>query len=146
MQNSSVCAANRQQFFIKKAPSIIVPNIMIAILDRTSVLQPSPGADEAKAEVKTDSESAQELLAKLVGTHDESELCKLFLEISPLDSAYQPSTANGDDVLMDAAKSYRLSREKLQKAVAEEFAAKQDKETRVKPRTQSKTASVFWNF
>ena len=31
---------------------------------------------------------AQELLAKQVGTYDESELCKLLLEISLLDSAY----------------------------------------------------------
>jgi hypothetical protein len=48
--------------------------------------------------------SAQELLAKQVGRYDESELCKLLLEIILLDSAYQRSTASPDDVL----KRYRL--------------------------------------
>ena len=56
--------------------------------------------------------------------YDESELCKLLLEISLLDSAYQQSTANGDDVLMSAAKRYRVDADKLQKAVAGELAAK----------------------
>ena len=74
-----------------------------------------------------------------MGTYDESELCKLLLEISLLDSAYQRSTANRDDVLMDTAKRYRVDTERLQKAVAKEFAAKRDKKTlRAKPR---KTAS-----
>jgi hypothetical protein len=65
----------------------------------------------------------------------------MLLEISLLDSAYQRSTANGDDVLMSAAKRYRVDAEKLQKAVAAEFATKQNKKT-VKPKAQSKTASV----
>ena len=46
-------------------------------------------AKRHKVEAKKDSESAQELLAKQVGTHDEAEICKLLLEISLLDSAYQ---------------------------------------------------------
>jgi hypothetical protein len=49
-------------------------------------------------------------------TYDESELCKLLLEISLLDSAYQRSGKTPDDGLMDAAKRYRLDTEKLQKA------------------------------
>jgi hypothetical protein len=61
-----------------------------------------------------------------VGTYDETELCKLLLEISLLDAAYQRSTASRDDVLMDAAKRYRVDAEKLQKTVAKEFAAKRD--------------------
>jgi hypothetical protein len=73
--------------------------------------------------------SAQELLAKQVSKFDESELCKLLLEITLLDSAYQRSTASRDDVLMDAAKRYRVDTEKVQKAVAKEFAAKRDKKT-----------------
>jgi hypothetical protein len=43
-------------------------------------------------EAKKDSASAQELLAKQVGTYDEAELCKLLLEISLMDSAYQRSS------------------------------------------------------
>jgi len=46
-------------------------------------------AKRHKVEAQKDSASAQELLAKQVGTYDESELCKLVLEISLLDSAYQ---------------------------------------------------------
>ena len=76
------------------------------------------------------------------GTYDESELCKLLLEISLLDSAYQRSTASRDDVLMDAAKRYRVDTEKLQKAVAEELAAKRNKKTKAKAKPKSgKTAA-----
>jgi hypothetical protein len=77
-------------------------------------------------------------LAKQVGKYEEAELCKLLLEISLLDSAYQRSTSSRDDVLMDAAKRYRVDAEKLQKAVAKEFAAKRDKKA-IKPTTR-KTA------
>jgi len=61
-----------------------------------------------------------------VSTYDESELCKLLLEMSLLDSAYQRSSTSRDDVFIDAAKRYRVDAEKLQKAVAKEFAAKRD--------------------
>ncbi len=81
-------------------------------------------AKRHKVEAKKDSASAQELLAKQVGSYDEAELCKLLLEISLLDSAYQRSTSSRDDVLMDAAKRYRVDAEKLQKAVSEELAGR----------------------
>src|SRR5207249_2624218 len=72
-------------------------------------------AKRHKVEAKKDSASAQELLAKQVSKYDEAQLCKLLLEISLLDSAYQRSTSSRDDVLMDAAKRYRVDIEKLQK-------------------------------
>ena len=75
-----------------------------------------------------------------MGTYDEAELCKLLLEISLLDSAYQRSTASRGDVLMDAAKRYRVDSEKLQKAVAEELAAKRENKT--KARAKSKTRKM----
>jgi hypothetical protein len=81
-------------------------------------------AKRHKLEVKKDPDSAQELLVKQVGAYDESEVCKLLLEIVLLDSAYQRATASGDDVLMSAAKRYRVDAEKLQKAVVEELAVK----------------------
>jgi hypothetical protein len=87
-------------------------------------------AKRHKVEAKKDSASAQELLAKQVSGYDESELCKLLLEISLLDSAYQRSTTRGDDVLADAAKRYRVDSEKLQKAVSAELSAKRDKKTK----------------
>jgi hypothetical protein len=98
-------------------------------------------AKRHKVEGKKDSASAQELLAKQVSTYDESELYKLLLEISLLDSAYQRSSASRDDVLMDAVKRYRVDAEKLQKAVAREFAAKRDKKARAKPKARNKTAA-----
>jgi hypothetical protein len=69
------------------------------------------------------------LLAKQVSKYDEAELCKLLVEISLLDSAYQRSTTSRDDVLMDSAKRYRVDTEKLQKTMAKKFAAKRDKKT-----------------
>ena len=89
-------------------------------------------AKRHKVEAKKDSASAQELLVKQVGTYEEAELCKLLLEISLLDSAYQRSTASRDDVLMDAAKRYRVDAEKLQKAVVRELAAKSSRKERKK--------------
>src|SRR5208283_2724601 len=88
----------------------------------------------------------QELLAKQVGTYDEAELCKLLLEISLLDSAYHRSTASRDDILMDAAKRYRVDAEKLQKDVAKEFAAKRNKRTKSKSTPQKRTTALAHSF
>jgi ParB family chromosome partitioning protein len=118
---------------LKKADLLAVAHYLIGHLSYSQV----PAlAKRHKLEAK-DSASAQELLSKQVGTYDESELCKLFLEISLLDSAYQRSTASRDDVLMDAAKRYRVDTEKLQKAVAEELAAKRDKKTKPKAKPKN---------
>jgi ParB family transcriptional regulator, chromosome partitioning protein len=117
---------------LKKADLLAVAHYLIGHLSYSQV----PAlAKRHKVEAKKDSTSAQELLAKQVGTYDEAELCKLLLEISLLDSAYQRSTVSRDDVLMDAAKRYRLDVEKLQKAVAKDFAAKRDKKT-IKPKVR----------
>jgi ParB family transcriptional regulator, chromosome partitioning protein len=121
---------------LKKADLQAIAQYLVA---RLSYNQVPALATRHKVEVKKDSDSAQELLAKQVGTYDESELGKLLLEISLLDSTYQRFTASSDDVLMDAAKRYRVDTEKVQKAVAKEFAAKRDKKT-VKSRAR-KTAA-----
>src|SRR5207253_2449857 len=111
---------------LKKADLLTVAHHLIGHLSYSQV----PAlAKRHKVEAKKDSATAQELLAKQVSKYDESELCKLLLEISLLDSAYQRSSASRDGVLMDAAKRYRVDAEKLQKAVAKEFAAKRDKKT-----------------
>jgi hypothetical protein len=47
--------------------------------------------------------------------------------------------AGRDDALRDAAKRYRVDIEKLQKAVAKEFAAKRDKKT-IKPKGRKAAA------
>ena len=82
-----------------------------------------------KLDTKKDFASAQELLTKQAGSYDHADLCKLLLEISLLDSAYQRGTASRDDVLMGAAKRYRVDSEKLQKTVAKELATKREKKT-----------------
>ena len=106
---------------LKKADLLAVAHYLIGHL---SYGQVPALAKRHKVEVKKDSASAQELLAEQVGAYGEAELCKLLLEISMLDSAYQRSTASRGDVLTDAAKRYRVDTEKLQKAVGEELAAK----------------------
>jgi ParB family chromosome partitioning protein len=123
---------------LRKADLLAVTHYLIGHLSYSQV---PAMAKRHRIEAKKDSASAHELLAKQVGTYDEAELCKLLLEISLLDSAYQRSTASRDDVLMDAAKRYRVDAEKLQKAVAEEFAAKREKKTKagVQPKSR-KTA------
>src|SRR4029077_11384001 len=111
---------------LKKADLLTVSDYLIGHLSYSHV---PTLAKRHKVEAKKDSASAQELLVKQVATYDESELCKLLLEISLLDSAYQRSSTSRDDILFDAAKRYRVDTEKLQKAVAKEFAAKRDKKT-----------------
>ena len=124
---------------LKKADLLAVAHYLIGHLSYSQV----PAlAKRHKVEVKKDTSSAQEVLAKQVGTYDESELCKLLLEISLLDSAYQRSNANSADVLMDAAKRYRVDTEKIQKAVAVELAAKRDKKTKTKAKPKARKTAA----
>jgi ParB family chromosome partitioning protein len=120
---------------LKKADLQTVAHYLIGHLSYSQV----PAlAKRHKVETKKDSESAHELLANQVSKYDESELCKLLLEISLLDSAYQRSTSSRDDVLTDAAKRYRVDTEKLQKAVAEELAVKRDKKTKARVKSKNR--------
>ena len=124
---------------LKRADVLTVAHYLIGHLSYSQV----PAlAKRHKVEVKKDSASAQELLAKQVDRYDEAELCKLLLEISLLDSAYERSTPSRSDVLMDAAKRYRVDAEKLQKAVAEEFAAKRDRKTKAKARPKARKTAA----
>jgi len=121
---------------LMKADLLAVAHYLIGHLSYSQV----PAlAKRHKLEAKKDSASEQKLLAKQVSTYGESDLCKLLLEISLLDSAYQRSTTSRDDVLMDAAKRYRVDSEKLQKAVAEELAGKREKKAKLKPNARTKT-------
>ncbi|HXZ41148.1 MAG TPA: hypothetical protein VEG68_10440 [Terriglobales bacterium] len=60
----------------------------------------------------------------LVSRYDDSDLSRLLLEISLLESAYRNGSDPDSDILLTTAKRYRIDAEKLQKAVAQEFAAK----------------------
>ena len=91
-------------------------------------------AKRHKLEVDKSNTSPVELLQKHTSRYDESDLSRLLLEISLLDSAYSSGGDGDSDVLLNAAKRYRIDPEKMQKAVAQEFAAKQKKK-------EKKTAS-----
>jgi ParB family chromosome partitioning protein len=124
---------------LKKADLLAVAHYLIGHLSYSQV----PAlAKRHKVEAKKDPASAGELLTKQASAYDESELCKLLLEISLLDSAHQRSTASRNDVLMDAAKRYRVDTEKLQKAVGEELAAKRDKKTKAKAKPKDRKTAA----
>ena len=119
---------------LKKADLLAVAHYLVGHLSYSQV----PAlAKRHKVEAKKESASAQELLAKQVSTYDEAELCKILLEISLLDSAYRRSANSRDDILIDAAKRYRVDTETLQKAVAKELAEKRDHNTIKKTRKTS---------
>jgi len=120
---------------LKKADLLTVADYLIGHLSYSQV---PTLAKRHKVEAKKDSASAQELLAKQVSKYDDSELSKLLLEISLLDSAYQRGNASREDILMDTAKRYRVDSEKLRKTVAKELATKRKKKT--KPKTHKTPA------
>lgn len=97
-------------------------------------------AKRHKVETAKTTKSPQEVLMKKVSTYDEAELSRLLLEISLLDSAYQRGAVS-EDLLMDAAKRYRVDVEKIEKAVAAEFAAKKGKTTKPKAKSQAKAVA-----
>ena len=96
-------------------------------------------AKRHKIEEKKNSHSHHELLAKRVSTYDEAALCRILLEISLLDSAYQ-RPATSDDALVTTARRYRVDIEKLRDKVVAEFAAKRI--TQNKSRGTAKKTSV----
>jgi hypothetical protein len=87
-------------------------------------------AKRHKLEIEKASASPVELLLKHISHYDESVLSRLLLEISLLESAYRSSGDTENDVLLNTARRYRIDPEKVQKAVAQEFAAKQKKKER----------------
>jgi ParB family chromosome partitioning protein len=123
---------------LKKADLLTVVHHLIGYLPHSQVPML---AKRHKVETEKDSKSPQELLAKRAGTYDEATLCRMLLEISLLDSAYQRSGTSTDDLLMDAAKRYRVDAEKAQKTVAAEFAAKRDKQQKAKTKPKGKAVA-----
>ena len=109
---------------LKKADLLTVAHYLIGHLSYSQV----PAlAKRHKVETKKDAASAQERLAKQVSKYDEAELCKLLLEISLLDSAYQRASTSRNDALTEATKRYRVDVERVEKAVTAEFKAKHEK-------------------
>jgi ParB family transcriptional regulator, chromosome partitioning protein len=121
---------------LKKADLLAVAQYLISNLSHH---QAPVLAKRHKLEIAKQSKPPQELLWKEVGTCDEEGLSRLLLEISLLDSAYRRGDGT-EDVLMDAAKRYRVDVEKIQKTVAAEFRAKQEK--KAKPNLKSKATAA----
>jgi ParB family chromosome partitioning protein len=109
---------------LKKADLLTVAHYLIGHLSYSQV---PAVAKRHKVETKKDAASAQERLAKQVSKYDEAELCKLLLEISLLDSAYQRVSASRNDALTEATKRYRVDVERVEKSVTAEFKAKHEK-------------------
>jgi ParB family chromosome partitioning protein len=110
---------------LKRADLLTVAHYLIGHLSYSQI----PAlAKRHKVEARKDSASTQKLLGRQVNKYDEAELCKLLLEISFLDSAYQRSSTS-EDPLSDAAMRYRVDVAKLQKTVTAEFAAKKKRST-----------------
>jgi hypothetical protein len=61
----------------------------------------------------------------------------LLLEISLLESAYRSGGEPDRDILLSTAKRYRIDTEKIHKAVAQEFAAKQKQKEKKSPPNKS---------
>jgi ParB family chromosome partitioning protein len=123
---------------LKKADLLTVAHYLIG---RLSYNQIPAVAKRHKIEVKKDSDSGQELLAKHVERYDESELCKLLLEICLLDSAYQRSGSGRHDALLEVAKRYRVDSEKIRKTVVDELAAKREKSRAEGSKRQAKATA-----
>jgi ParB family transcriptional regulator, chromosome partitioning protein len=112
---------------MKKADLLAVAQHVLGTVpyNRISLL-----AKRHKVEAGKSNDASGELLQKHVSRYDESALSRLLLEISLLESAYHNGSGNDDDVLLNAARRYRIDPDKMQKAVAQEFAAKQKKKER----------------
>src|SRR5437016_2324000 len=113
---------------LKKGDLLTVASYLIGQLPHNQV---PILAKRHKIEDKKNSHSPHELLAKRVTTYDEAALCRILLEISLLDSAYQRA-GTSDDLLIGVAKRYRVDADKLRSKVAAEFAAKSIKQNKSK--------------
>jgi len=122
---------------LKKADLLTVAQYTIGHLsyNQVPVLAKRQKVDTAKT-----TKPPQEVLMKKIITYDEAALSRLLLEISLLDSAYQRGDVS-QDLLMDAAKRFRVDVEKVEKTVAAEFAAKRSKQPKVKPQPKSKSVA-----
>ncbi len=115
---------------LKKGDLLTVTRYLIGQLPHSQV---PILAKRHKIEDKKNPHSPHELLAKRVSMYDEAALCRILLEISLLDSAYQRA-GTSDDALVTTARRYRVDVEKLQvqDKVAAEFAAQRSKQNKSK--------------
>ena len=121
---------------IKKADLLLIAQYVIGNLPYNRILAM---ARRHKIDTEESGTSPLELLAKHVSTFDDSGLSRLLLEVSLIESAYSSGGKAENDILLSTAKRYRVDAERIQKSVAQEFAAKQKKKER--KTESSKTAA-----
>jgi ParB family chromosome partitioning protein len=122
---------------LKKADLLAVAQYTIGHLSYNQV---PVLAKRHKVENSKTTKPPQEMLMKKISTYDEATLSRLLLEISLLDSAYQRGDVS-QDLLMDAAKRFRVDVEKVEKSVAAEFAAKRSKAPKAKTKPKPKSVA-----
>jgi ParB family chromosome partitioning protein len=98
-------------------------------------------AKRHKVEADKNATSLESLLTKRIASYDEAGLCRTLLEITLLDSAYQRGSNGPNDPLLETAKRYRIDTAKIEKAVSEQAAAKQEKQPNRKPATKKRAAA-----
>jgi ParB family chromosome partitioning protein len=109
---------------LKKSDLLQVAQYVVAHLPYAQV---QSMAKRHKVEADKNGASLESLLAKRIASYDEAGLCRTLLEITLLDSAYQRGSNGPNDPLRETAKRYRIDTAKIEKAVAEQAAAKQQK-------------------
>jgi hypothetical protein len=85
-------------------------------------------AKRHKVEADKSTVSLETLLSERIASYDEAGLCRTLLEITLLDSAYQRGSNGSNDPLLEAAKRYRIDTAKIERAVAQQAAAKREKQ------------------
>ena len=109
---------------LKKSDLLQVAQYVIAHLPNAQV---QTLAKRHKVEADKSGTSLESLLAKRIASYDEAGLCRTLLELSLLDSAYQRRGQGPSDPLLETAKRYRIDTAKIEKAVALQIAAQQEK-------------------
>lgn len=112
---------------LKKADLLQLAQYVVAHLPYAQV---QTVAKRHKVETEKSSTALESLLAKRIASYDETGLCRVLLEVSLLDSAYQRGSKGQDDPLLEAAKRYRIDAAKIEKATGEQLAAQQHKQQR----------------
>lgn len=111
---------------LKKADLFLVARALVSRLQFTQALQI---AKRYKAAVEATNGQPDRDLLKHVARMEEADLCRFLLDLSLLESAYRVPNKDSEDILLTTAKRYRVDIERVQKEVAQKFAAKQKKET-----------------
>jgi len=108
----------------KKSELLQVAQYLVVHLPYTQV---QTMAKRHKIEADKSNVSLETLLSRRIASYDEAGLCRTLLEITLLSSAYQSGSNGPNDPLLETAKRYRIDTAKIEKSVAEQAAAKQQK-------------------